>query len=139
MKKAHHVPYPYLFLSIVISAGILIFSIYFIDDLTIQKIYSKLLFPLLRLLFFISIGLLVGQVIESTGWTRYLGALAAPIFKFGNLSQNSIWGLSRLISTSVSSDTSPADPRRQKKAGESSRNATNIGIARIYISSMIGK
>ena len=34
---------------------------------------------------FIGIGLVVGQVIEATGWTRYLGALAAPIFKFGNL------------------------------------------------------
>jgi hypothetical protein len=29
----------------------------------------------------------VGQIIEATGWTRFLGAVAAPIFKFGKLGQ----------------------------------------------------
>ena len=85
MKKAKGVPYPYLLVSFALTAGILVVGVYFIDELTIRKISSKLLYPLLRLLFFISIGLLVGQIIEATGWTRYLGAIAAPIFKFGNL------------------------------------------------------
>jgi hypothetical protein len=34
---------------------------------------------------FITIGLLVGQIIESTGWTKTLAALARPLFRFGRL------------------------------------------------------
>jgi hypothetical protein len=34
---------------------------------------------------FISAGLVVGQVIEAYGWTKFLASLAAPLFRFGNL------------------------------------------------------
>ena len=85
MKKAQRVPYSYLLISFVFTAGILVAGLYFVDELTVQRISSKLLYPLLRLLFFISIGLLVGQIIEATGWTRYLGLISAPVFRFSNL------------------------------------------------------
>lgn len=55
------------------------------DDITAQDLLQRIFWPLLRLLFFIGIGLLVGQIIESTGWTRYLAAVAMPAFRFGNL------------------------------------------------------
>lgn len=47
----------------------------------------RLVLPLLRLLLFISLGLVLGQVIEATGWTRKLAVLARPLFRFGNLGQ----------------------------------------------------
>ena len=34
---------------------------------------------------FITIGLLIGQIIEATGWTKTLAAVARPLFRFGNL------------------------------------------------------
>ena len=34
---------------------------------------------------FITIGLLIGQVIEASGWTKTLAALARPLFRFGRL------------------------------------------------------
>jgi hypothetical protein len=50
-----------------------------------QLLLHKLFGPLLRLLLFIGIGLIAGQIIEATGWTRPLAAIALPAFRFGNL------------------------------------------------------
>ncbi len=85
MKPAHHVSYRNLFLSFALSTAILIIGAFIVDGLSIQKISSKLLLPLLRLILFIGIGLVVGQIIEATGWTRFLGSLTGPVFRFGNL------------------------------------------------------
>ena len=41
--------------------------------------------PILRLMVLITLGLVVGQVIEAAGWTRKLSFLAEPLFRFGNL------------------------------------------------------
>jgi hypothetical protein len=46
---------------------------------------ARLLWPLSRLIGWISIGLVVGQVIEATGWTRRLALLADPVFQFNRL------------------------------------------------------
>ena len=74
-----------LTVSLTISAVILIFGIYITDDLSGQKLVSRLLWPLFRLMLFIGAGLVAGQVIEASGWTKGLAALARPFFKFGNL------------------------------------------------------
>jgi hypothetical protein len=44
-----------------------------------------LIWPLGRLIVFIALGLLIGQVIEASGWTKKLALLAGPLFRFGNL------------------------------------------------------
>jgi len=77
--------YGWLILSFGISAAMLIFGTYVIDDLSSRKVISRLLWPLVRLMFLIGIGLAAGQIIEATGWTKFLAALAAPFFRFGNL------------------------------------------------------
>ena len=87
MTPGRHLKYRSLLFSLVISAALLAFGIYAIEDLNLQKLFSRLLWPLFRLLIFISIGLIAGQIIEATGWVRFLGAVAAPIFKFGKLGQ----------------------------------------------------
>ncbi|MBU1341024.1 MAG: nucleoside recognition protein, partial [Proteobacteria bacterium] len=38
-----------------------------------------------RLLLFISIGLLIGQLIENFGWTKQIAIVARPFFRFSNL------------------------------------------------------
>ena len=77
--------YRILLLSLLITAGMLIVGAYQIDGLKIQIVLSRLVVPLLRLMFFITIGLLIGQIIEATGWTRTLAVIARPLFRFGNL------------------------------------------------------
>jgi len=74
-----------LAISLTLSAAVLFIGIYTINDLSEQKVVSKLLWPLLRLMLFIGAGLVAGQVIEASGWTKGLAALARPFFKFGNL------------------------------------------------------
>jgi len=58
--------YKMLVLSFGISAAILIFGMVMVDGLGSQKVISRLLWPLARLMFFI-------------------GVLAGPFFRFGNL------------------------------------------------------
>ncbi|MGB5984932.1 MAG: nucleoside recognition protein [Desulfobacterales bacterium] len=45
----------------------------------------RLIWPLLRLIFFIGAGLLVGQWIEYAGWTRGLAVVARPLFRIARL------------------------------------------------------
>jgi hypothetical protein len=77
--------YRALLVSISLSLLILLIGIVLAEDLNSQKLLSKLFWPLSRLMIFICIGLLAGQIIEASGWTRFLAAIANPFFKFGNL------------------------------------------------------
>lgn len=63
----------------------LAFGLYSTETIDFQNILNRLFRPLARLILFITIGLLVGQVIEATGWTRTLAVLARPLFRFGRL------------------------------------------------------
>jgi hypothetical protein len=74
-----------LTLSLTISGLILLCAFLLIPDLNIRQILSRLLWPLARLMLFITIGLIIGQIIEATGWTKTLAALARPLFRFGRL------------------------------------------------------
>jgi hypothetical protein len=55
------------------------------DAVTAPMALNRLLLPLLRLLVFITIGLVAGQIIEAAGWTVKLGSLGAPMFRFARL------------------------------------------------------
>jgi len=74
-----------LILSLTISGLILLSGVILIPDLNIRQSLTRLLWPLTRLMLLISIGLIIGQVIEATGWTKTLAALARPLFRFGRL------------------------------------------------------
>jgi hypothetical protein len=72
-------------ISLFVSAAVLIFGLQSVETVHGQQLFEKLIWPLLRLLFFIGIGLVAGQAIEASGWTRILAMLAMPAFRFGNL------------------------------------------------------
>ena len=55
------------------------------EEIESRDVTAGLLWPLCRLMFFIGVGLFVGQLIEATGWTRTLAALARPLFRFGRM------------------------------------------------------
>ena len=74
-----------LYISLTISAIIILSALILIDDLDAQKVIARLLWPLTRLMLFITIGLLVGQIIEVSGWIKHMAVLARPLFRFGHL------------------------------------------------------
>lgn len=83
--KRSEVNYKNLGFSILFTLACLTFSLNYFENISLGVCIQKLGIPLLRLLLFISIGLLAGQVIESFGWTRQVAVLARPIFGFSNL------------------------------------------------------
>ena len=48
-------------------------------------LWKRLIWPLIRLTVFISIGLFVAQVIEGMGWTNRLAVMARPFMRWGHL------------------------------------------------------
>lgn len=50
------------------------------------NLWNELGWPLVRLLFFISVGLVVANLIESLNWTRKIAVVARPLTRFGHLS-----------------------------------------------------
>jgi len=65
---------------LMLAAGMLL-----IDTVDGVHLYRRLAIPLGRLLLFIVVGLALGQVIEASGWTGKLGAVAGPLFRFAGL------------------------------------------------------
>jgi len=53
---------------------------------SLSQLWHHLGWPLIRLLFFISIGLLVANFIEALNWTRKIAFLARPLIRFAHLS-----------------------------------------------------
>jgi hypothetical protein len=63
----------------------LVLGAHAIADLDAARIGRGLAGPISRLMLMIGVGLAVGQIIEAAGWTRKLGALGAPLFRFARL------------------------------------------------------
>jgi len=54
-----------------------------------QRLYDKMVFPLFRLLLYLAVGLMVGQAVESLGWTTRLARWARPLTRWGRLKEES--------------------------------------------------
>ena len=83
--KANDIKYKNLGVSILFTLVCLVFSLNYFENITLAVCLRKLGIPLFRLLLFISIGLLAGQLIENLGWTKQVAILARPFFRFSNL------------------------------------------------------
>lgn len=77
--------YRSLIVSLTISGILLIGGLILGPGMKAHQIGAGLLWPLSRLMLLITIGLLVGQIIEAAGWTKSLAVLARPMFRFGRL------------------------------------------------------
>ena len=74
-----------LIVSLGISLIIILGALILIKELDTTQLVSRLLWPLSRLMLFVTIGLLVGQIIELSGWIKPMAVLARPLFRFGHL------------------------------------------------------
>ncbi len=72
---------------------------------TLQLLWHHLGWPLLRLLLFISIGLLVANFIEALNWTRKMAVVARPLTRFARLSDLTGASFSMAFFSGVSANT----------------------------------
>lgn len=81
-KKGGKLPFV---VSIGVSVFLVVWGLLFLEGVTPDLLMHRIGSPLFRLFVFISLGLVAGQILEATGWTRYLARLAAPLFRFAGL------------------------------------------------------
>ncbi len=74
-------------------------------DLTWPVLWNGLFWPLIRLTFFISIGLFVGNLIESLHWTRYAAKLAEPLARRARLKDVSAASFSMAFFSGITANT----------------------------------
>lgn len=77
-------------------------------DLSLEDfvfLWQKLIWPLIRLLIFISIGLIAANLLESLNWTKRIAALARPLVKFGHMSEHAGAAFSMAIVSGVAANT----------------------------------
>jgi len=78
-------------------------------DLSWPVLWSGLFWPLIRLTFFISVGLLVGNLIESLQWTRHAAKLAAPLARRAHLKDVSAAAFSMAFFSGIAANTMLAE------------------------------
>lgn len=76
---------------------------------TILLLWDKLVWPLIRLLFFISVGLFAANLIESLNWTRKVSALSRPLIKIGHLPDRVGAAFSMALFSGVAANTMLAE------------------------------
>ena len=72
-------------------------------------LWEKLVWPLIRLLFFISIGLFAANLIESFNWTKKVSALSRPLIRAGNLPDRVGAAFSMALFSGVAANTMLAE------------------------------
>jgi len=78
-------------------------------NLTIPLLWNGLLWPLVRILFFVSLGVLAGNFIEALNWTRQVARLARPLTRLGHLSSISGASFSMAFFSGVAANTMLAE------------------------------
>ena len=93
---------------------------------TLIALWEKLLWPLLRLIASISVGLMIANLIESLNWTRRIALLARPLVRFGHLSDISGASFSMAVFSGVSANTLLAEAYDQQKLSKTELVLANL-------------
>ena len=80
-----------------------------------SALWTGLGWPLIRLTFFISLGLFIGNLIESLNWTHAVGRLAAPLVRMARLKDISGASFSLAFFSGVAANTMLAEAHEQGK------------------------
>lgn len=78
-------------------------------DLSWPVLWNGLFWPLIRLTFFISVGVFVGNLIESLHWTRYAAKLADPLARRARLKDVSAASFSMAFFSGITANTMLAE------------------------------
>ncbi len=87
---------PWLLYAILGALLVLAWAIFYLRGPEISTVFrdpsflwKRLIKPLLRITFLVSLGLFAGQIIEASGWTGRLSAIVRPLMRWGRLSDSS--------------------------------------------------
>lgn len=89
-------------------------------------LWQGLGWPLIRLMFFISVGLLVGILIESLNWARFVAVLAAPLTRAARLQDVSGAAFSMAFFSGVSANTMLAEAHAQGRMTDRELTFANL-------------
>lgn len=92
----------------------------------LPELWASLVWPLLRLLLFISIGLLAASLIESLNWTSKIATLARPLIRFGHLSETAGASFSMALFSGVTANTMLAEAYDKKTIGKKELVLSNL-------------
>lgn len=73
--------------------------------MTLESVWSQMLWPLCKLLAMVSAGLFVGNLIEAMHWTRFMARLARPLARLGRLCEISAASFSVAFVSGVTANT----------------------------------
>ena len=79
--------YRALLISLALSTAIFVAGLCLVENPTAVRVLDRLVLPLSRLMALIAVGLSVGQIIETLGWTHALSVVARPLFRFSRLGE----------------------------------------------------
>ncbi|NOX25175.1 MAG: hypothetical protein GXP59_03500 [Deltaproteobacteria bacterium] len=85
------------------------------ENLNIVSLWHGLGWPLIRLLCLVSLGIIIGNLIESLNWTDKLARLARPLIRAGRLSAITGASFSMAFFSGVTSNTMLAEAYDQKQ------------------------
>ncbi len=78
-------------------------------NLTIPLLWDALLWPLIRLIFLVSLGVMAGNFIEALNWTHQVARISRPLTRLGKLSAVSGAGFSMAFFSGVAANTMLAE------------------------------
>jgi hypothetical protein len=81
----------------------------------IQMLWLGLALPLMKLIFFVSLGLALANFIESLNWTHKIAGLSKPLIRLGHLSSDTGASFSMAFFSGVSSNSMLAEAFDQKR------------------------
>lgn len=84
-------------------------------NLTLPLLWDGLIWPLIRLMFFVALGVMVGNFIEALNWTQQVARISRPLTRIGNLSAISGAGFSMAFFSGVAANTMLAEAYDQGK------------------------
>ncbi len=114
-RKSSKADYRLLGISLSASVALVFLGLAGIDSLTPMVLWEQLIKPILRLMVLIGIGLFAAQAIEARGWTKKLGVLAGPLFRFANLGPECSAAFSAAFFSGVSANAMLVDFYREGK------------------------
>ena len=115
-----------LWLALALSAAMLAIAAACLEDINAGVMFHRLLIPLGRLLAVIAMGLAVGQVIESAGWTDKLGLLGAPLFRFARLGPHCSAAFSTAFVSGTAANAMLYDFWKEEKISRYQLSMTNL-------------
>lgn len=97
-----------------------------LSDLSWPVLWNGLIWPLCRLTFFISLGLFIGNLIESLRWTRHVAILAGPIARKARLKDVSAASFSMAFFSGVTANTMLSEAYEQGRLSDRELVLSNL-------------